>query len=311
MRTRDDAAPGLRRNIERFAEFLTLVGLTALIVGGVGVANAVASYLESKRDVIATLKALGAPARLSVAVYLIQILILAAVGIAIGLVVGALIPFAAGAALRTVLPVTIAGVYPVELLLAAVYGFATALAFALMPLGRAHEVSPTALFRDQVAPARARPRLAYVVAAGAAVLLLAGLAIGLAFDRRVATVFVVAAAAAFVLLRVVADGIMALARRAPRVRSTELRLALGNIHRPGALTPSVVLSLGLGLALVVTLVLIDGNFRRELIGSIPATAPSFFFLDLQSSEIAPFRTFVATRGAARHARSACRCCADA
>jgi putative ABC transport system permease protein len=293
VRTRDDAAPGLRRNIERFAEFLTLIGLTALIVGGVGVANAVASYLETKRDVIATLKSLGAPARLSVTVYLIQILILAAIGIAIGLVIGAAIPFAAGAALRSVLPVTVAGIYPFELMLAAIYGFATALAFALVPLGRAREVSPTALFRDQVSPSAIRPRAAYVIAAGAAMLVLAGLAIGLAFDQRIATVFVAAAAAAFLLLRFVADGIMWLARRAPRVRSTELRLALGNVHRPGALTPSVVLSLGLGLALVVTLVLIDGNFRRELIGSIPASAPSFFFLDLQSSEIEPFRAFVA------------------
>src|SRR4029079_11550863 len=117
-----------------------------------------------------------------------------------------------------------------------------------------------------------------------AILLLAGLAIGLAFDRRIAAVFVVAAAASFLLLRLVALFIMALARRAPRVRSTELRLALGNVHRPGALTPSVVLSLGLGLALVVTLVLIVGNFRRELIGSIPKTAPSFFFLDVRPAD---------------------------
>jgi putative ABC transport system permease protein len=292
LRMRDDAAPGLRRNIERFAEFLTLIGLAALIVGGVGVANAVASYLEGKRDVIATLKCLGAPAGFTVAVYLVQILILAALGIVIGLSIGAVIPFLAGAALHTVLPVTISGVYPFELILAAVYGLATALAFALFPLGRAREVSPTALFRDQVVPARAWPRPAFLIAAAAAILLLAALAIGLAFDRRIAVVFVIAAAAAFLLLRLVALFIMALARRAPSVRSTELRLALANVHRPGALTPSVVLSLGLGLALVVTLVLIDGNFRRELLGSIPKNAPSFFFLDVRQADRPAFEAFV-------------------
>jgi putative ABC transport system permease protein len=292
LRQRDDAAPGLRRNIERFAEFLTLIGLAALIVGGVGVANAVASYLEGKRDVIATLKCLGAPAGFAVTVYLLQIIVLAVLGIAIGLVLGAAIPFAAGAALRSVLPVTISGIYPFELLLAAVYGLATALAFALLPLGRAREVSPTALFRDEVAPVRQWPRPAFLLAAAAAILILAGLAVGLAFDRRIAAVFVVAAAASFLLLRLVAEVIMALARQAPRVGSTELRLALGNVHRPGALTPSVVLSLGLGLALVVTLVLIDGNFRRELIGSIPKTAPSFFFLDVGEADRAAFEAFV-------------------
>jgi putative ABC transport system permease protein len=293
VRTRDDAAPGLRQNIDRFAEFLTLIGLTALVVGGVGVANAVASYLEGKRDVIATLKCLGAPAGFTVAVYLVQIMVLALFGIAIGLLLGALVPFAAGAALRAVLPVTISGVYPFELILAAIYGLATALAFALFPLGRAREVSPTALFRDQVAPARKWPRPAFLIATAAAILLLAGLAIGLAFDRRIAVVFVLAAAASFLLLRIVALLIMALARRAPRVRSTELRLALGNVHRPGALTPSVVLSLGLGLAIVDTLVLIDGNFRRELIGSIPKNAPSFFFIDVRQADRPAFEAFVA------------------
>lgn len=291
--TREDAAPSLRRNIQRFAEFLTLIGLTALVVGGVGVANAVTSFLEGKRDVIATLRSLGASAGFTVTVYLIQILILATLGIVIGLVTGAAIAFVAGAALRTILPVTVAGFYPLELFLASIYGFATALAFALYPLGRAREVSPTALFRDQIAPARSRPSPAFLVATGLAAIALASLAIGLATDRRIAVIFVVAAAASFLLLRLVAAGVMALARRAPRVRSTGLRLALGNIHRPGALTPSIVLSLGLGLTLVVTLVLIDGNLRRTLIGNIPEQAPSFFFLDIQRDIIEDFAALIA------------------
>lgn len=290
--TREDAAPSLRRNIQRFAEFLTLIGLTALIVGGVGVANAVTSFLDGKRDVIATFRSLGASAGFTVNVYLFQILILAGLGIGIGMVAGAAIAFGAGIALQAYLPLTVSGFYPLELSLAAIYGLATALAFALYPLGRAREVSPTALFRDQVAPARNRPGPAYLIAAGLAVLFLASLAIGLAFDRRIATIFVVAAAAAFILLRLVATSLMALAKRAPRVRSTGLRLALGNIHRPGALTPSIVLSLGLGLTLVVTLVLIDGNLRRTLIGSIPAEAPSFFFVDIQRDVLEDFSILI-------------------
>ena len=73
---------------------------------------------------------------------------------------------------------------------------------------------------------------------------------------------------------------MALARRLPRLRSTALRLAIANIHRPGALTPTVVLSLGLGLALLVTVIEIDGNLRREFTAALPDKAPSFFFLDI-------------------------------
>ncbi len=293
VRTRTDAAPGLESNIERFAQFLTLIGLTALVVGGVGVANAVSSYLDGKRGVIATLKCLGAPAGFPVAVYLIEILIIAAIGIAAGLAVGAAIPFLAGSLLEAVVPVAIGGIYPAELALAAVYGFLTALAFALYPLGRAREVSATVLFRDEVAPARRPPPFRYLLAVALALAALAGLAVGLAHEPRIAAIFVGATAGAFLLLRVVAMGVTALARHAPRTRSTELRLALGNIHRPGALTAAVVLSLGLGLTLLVALVLIDGNFRRELFGTIPATAPSFFMLDIQGEEAEQLVAFVA------------------
>lgn len=293
VRDRTDAAPGLEANIQRFAEFLTLIGLTALVVGGVGVANAVSGYLDRKRDVIATFKCLGAPAGFPVAVYLIEILIIAALGIVIGLAIGAVIPYVAGSLLAAVVPVAIGGVYPVELALAAVYGFLTALAFALYPLGRARMVSATALFRAQVSPVRQRPPLRYLAAVALALAALAALAIGLAYDPRIAAVFVAATAGAFLLLRIVAMGVTALARAAPRTGSTMFRLAVGNIHRPGALTPAVVLSLGLGLTLLVALVLIDGNFRRELFGTIPKTAPSFFMLDIQGEEAAALAAFVA------------------
>src|SRR5229473_2734934 len=87
-----NAAPNLQRLIGRVTVFMTLVGLTALLVGGVGVGNAVRGYLGGKTATIATLKCLGAPGRLIFTAYLTQILALAAGGIAIGLVLGALTP---------------------------------------------------------------------------------------------------------------------------------------------------------------------------------------------------------------------------
>ena len=112
-------------------------------------------------------------------------------------------------------------------------------------------------------------------------------------DRKVAAIFVGAAVFAFIVLRGVGSAVQAIAARAPRVRSTALRLAIGNIHRPGALTPSVVLSLGLGLTLLVTLALIDGNLRRQISGSLPALAPNFFFVDIQAAEIDAFAGLIA------------------
>lgn len=285
IRSSDRAAPSLTENVERFSQFLTLVGLTALIVGGVGVANAVRAFLDAKRTTIATFKCLGAPASVVTLIYLIQILLLAVVGITIGLAIGAVAPFVALQFLEGVLPVPKeVAFYPSALLYAALFGLLITFAFAILPLGHAREVPATALFREQSFDNVRLPSWPYLIAAAAALAALAALSIVTAEDRFVAAVFLAAVAAAFVLLRLVAVLIAGLARRSPRVNSPALRLAIGNIHRPGALTPSVVLSLGLGLALLVTLALIDGNMRRQLTGQIARQAPNFFFVDIQNSE---------------------------
>lgn len=294
IRTRSNAAPALSANIERFSQFLLLVGLTSLVVGGVGVANAVRAYLDGKRGVIATFKSLGASGGFVFTVYLVQILIIAGIGIVVGLVAGALMPFAASAALSSILPIpTEAGIYPGALAMAALFGVMVTLAFALIPLGRSRDVPATALFRELGFDGKGLPRLPYVLSAMAIAAALAGIAILTASDRRIAIIFIGAMAFSFVVLRAVGALVQAIARKSPRVRSTALRLAIGNIHRPGALTPSVVLSLGLGLTLLVTLALIDGNLRRQIAGSLPERAPDFFFVDIQGADIDAFAGLLA------------------
>ncbi len=293
IRSRHNASPSLERNIERFTQFLTIVGLTALLVGGVGVGNAVHSHLEKKRESIATMKALGATGRRVFAIYLTQAMIVAAIGSAIGLVIGAALPYAVVGLFGTIIPLPIvAQLQPVELGLAMLYGLVTALAFALWPLGRAHDAPVGALFRDAVAPQAKLPRRIYLVATAVAVVSLAALAVLLAYDRKVAIIYVGCAAAAFLLLRLVATVLMDLARKAPRARSTALRMAVSNIYRPGALTPSIVLSLGLGLALLVTVIQIDGNLQRQFNAELPEKAPSFFFLDIPSGDSERFDAFI-------------------
>ena len=294
IRTRANAAPALSTTIERFSQFLTLVGLTALVVGGVGVANAVRAYLDGKRAVIATFKSLGASGGFVFAVYLIQILLIAAIGIGIGLLVGTLLPFAVDTALQSMVPVPAqGGLYPGALALAALFGLLVTLTFALLPLGRARDVPATALFREMGFESRGLPRRAYVAAALGIAAILAATAILLADDRRIAAIFVGATVFAFLVLRAVSALVQHLARKSPRLRSTALRLAVGNIHRPGALTPSVVLSLGLGLTLLVALALIDGNLRRQIGANLPDRAPNFFFVDIQPADVDAFSALVA------------------
>jgi putative ABC transport system permease protein len=293
IRTRKRASPQLERNVERFSQFLTLVALTSLLVGGVGVANAVASHLARKRDAIATMKALGATGADVFAIYCAQIMLVALFATLIGAAIGAALPFVIVAAFGSIIPLPVAAAfYPGELLLSIVYGLLTALAFALWPLGRAHDVSVSMLFRDTVTGERAWPRRRYVIATALIIAALAALAIVAAYDRRLAAMFVVSAGVIFGALRLVALLTMALARRLPPQRSTLLRLAVTNIHRAGALTPSVVLSLGLGLSLLVTLVEIDGNLHRQFAAALPEKAPSFFFIDIAAANADAFNTFV-------------------
>jgi putative ABC transport system permease protein len=293
IRTRSSASPSLERNVDRFTQFLTLVGLTALLVGGVGVANAVKSHIDRRRDVIATLKALGATGGRVFAIYLTQVLLLSSIGAAIGLALGAGLPFAIAAVFGAVIPLPIApSMHPGELALALGYGLLTALAFALWPLGRAHDIPVSALFRDAIAPERRWPRRRYVVATALVVAVLATTAVAMTYDHRIAAIFVGAAAAVFVTLQLVALLLMAIARRLPHARATALRLAIANIHRPGALTSTIVLSLGLGLALLVTVIEIDGNLRQQIAAALPDRAPSFYFVDIQSADAARFDTFV-------------------
>jgi putative ABC transport system permease protein len=293
LRTRSKASPQLERNVERFSQYLTLVGLATLLIGGVGVANAVASHLARNRDTIATLKALGASGGGIFAVYCTEVLAVALFATLLGAALGAALPFVIVYFFGAILPLPVEpAVQPGVLALAVVYGVLTALAFSLWPLGRAHDISVSMLFRDQVAGERSWPRTRYIAASAAIIAVLAALAVFTTYDRRIAGFFLAAAAAVFVLLRLVAALVMAMARRAPRQNSTMLRLAIANIHRAGALTPSVMLSLGLGLAMLVTIAEIEGNLHREFAAALPDKAPSFFFLDIPASQADRFDAFI-------------------
>lgn len=293
VRARGNASPQLERSITRFTQFLTLVGLAALLVGGVGVANAIKSHLDERRDVIATFKALGATGREVFTIYLVQVLALAILGSLIGLAIGAALPFIIVGVFGKILPLPVEATFHAgELALAFLYGLLTALAFGLWPLGRVHDVPVAALFREGVTSEFRWPRRRYIALMAAVIALLIAVAIGLAYDKRVATVFVISSIGIFALLRGIASALMALARSLPRPRFTMLRLAIANIHRPGALTPSVVMSLGLGLAVLVTITQIDGNLRRQFMAALPEHAPSFYFIDIPAADSTRFSDFL-------------------
>ncbi len=293
MRDASQAEQGVDEAVRQTSLFLVLVGLSALLVGGIGVATGVRAWLAGRARTIATLRCLGAPARLIFQLFLLQLLGLCGVGIGIGLLIGAALPILVILVFGPILPVpTAAGLYPSPLLLAGLYGLLTAGAFALRPLAQAASIPGAALFRGAIPPAGGPGRR--MIAANAALgLALAGTIILTARDRRFALGFSIAALIALALFAACAWGLMGLARRIPIRRPIWLRLGITNLHRPAAPTPMLLVALGLGLTTLAAVTLIEGNIRAQFDTGLARNAPSFFFIDIQNDQLAQFETIVA------------------
>jgi putative ABC transport system permease protein len=289
VRDREGSSPGLRRFVENMGMFLALVGLMALVVGGVGVGNAVGNYLQGKTGVIATLKILGADSKTVFAIYLAQVLMLTFAAIVAGLALGLGAAFASTELVKTVFPVPIAFSFaPLPLVTAALFGLAVALMFSLWPLAKAKNLPPTRLLRAVVSGRPAKPewkfRLAVFALAAAA---MAG-AIAASPWKGMAAGFVAGAVAVLLVLRGAGAAVSRLAARLPHNRRPALRLAIANLHRPGAATGAVVVSLGLALTLFVLIGLSGANLSARINEQIPEQAPAFFIIDVQKTQVAAF-----------------------
>lgn len=289
---RSNGAPGTRRFIERMGQFLTLVGLASLVIAGIGVGNGVASYLENKRKSIATLKVLGADSSVIFRIYFLQIIFVATIAITAGLIVGSIAPSLITLLAGDVLPVSPGfAVYPLPLLISAAYGLLIAIAFALPPLSKAKTVSSAGLFRNNQGHwARLDKASAlWVLASGLAIV---GIAIITAREPFFSFAFIIASLLLLAILSAIAWVIRNIAMRIPRPKTPLLRLAITNLHRPGAQTSALVVALGLGLTLFVTLAAIQSSINNEIDNNVPEKAPSFFALDIPRSEAANFEQTV-------------------
>ena len=280
-----DPSPRVRKTLERLQQFLTLLGLTALLVGGVGVANAVETFVDRRRKVIATMKSLGAPARVVFQIFFVQVAVMAAIGVAIGLALGQIVPWLLHARFAHVLP------FPAELSLSpwsfangAIYGLMVAALFTLWPLGLAERISPAELFRDEVVEHRGWPRRNLMLLTGAIALALAAMVILSSDSHRIAAWFVGGLVVIFGAFMGLGQLVTWLARRAPRSRWPELAIAVGNIGAPGGLTRSVVLSLGAGLSLLVAVALTDSSLVNEMTTRLPERSPNYFVLDIPKGD---------------------------
>jgi len=296
IRDQSDPSPGVSRNLRRLSDFLTLVGLTALLTGGIGVANSVSAFIERKRKTIAAYKALGASASLIARSFLLQVLIVALIGIAIGLVAGGGLPFLATSLIGDALPLQLeAGIYPAPLILATAYGLLITLIFVLWPLGRTQQIRAGELLREQIEKKAGIPPLAFAAGSAVSAIVLGLMAVFLSQQPDIAAIALGAVAGAFILFAGLGYAFQKLAGVIPRPRQPELALALGNIAGPAALTRTVTLSLGAGLTLLTAIALVNVSLTEELRTQMPERAPSHFFLGINKDDYSGFSELVAEK----------------
>ena len=293
-RTSDQASASLKRAIARLGQFLSLVGLAALVIAGVGVGSGVAAYLDGKTQIVATLKVLGASSSAIATVFVMQLAMVALVGIGGGLALGAATPAIVAGLAGDALPVPPrVAIYPQPLLVAAALALLVGALFALPALARARRVPAATLLRG-VLSGRRWPSGGVVIAMTGQIAALVALAILSADDRRLAAWFVAATTALLLGLWALGLLIRFAATRIPRPRRPLLRLALGNLHRPGAQTDRLVVAIGLGLSLFVALATIDSSLSAELRGTAPDKAPRLVAIDLPSTNEQSFSIAIHT-----------------
>ena len=279
----ENGVPGAERTLALISSLLTFVAAGILLIGCVGVSSGVSAWLDRKRHNIAILKSLGAPPPMVLCIYLVQVAGAAGIGAGAGLILGSVLYAAALPHLGDWLLVD-QTLRAAPLLVAGGFGFLAALLFSLPPLARAEIQGPQILFRSDLTPGRGRPRPRRLVALAAVSLALAALFVAATPLPIVAVLFIAAAAlavAAFLLLgRLTAIAARTAVRRSAVRGRPLLRLALANLHRPGAPTAPLILAAGLCLTLIVAVEGLRQNADRHLSMTLPASAPEFVILNI-------------------------------
>ena len=289
LRHHSSGSSGFRNFIARTETFLTLVSLTALLIGGLGVSSAVRAWLTSRMPVLATLKSLGAPAPLIFWVYFLQVMILTAIGISIGLTLAVLTPWVAKLLLSNVVAVPIeAHIFPLPLMAAAGFGLLTSIGFSVWPLGKAREVKPSQLFRSLITVPTGRPKKRYLTVIALASIGLMVLTLAATTSPVLTLGFSFGVLGSLAVLALMAEFVIRVITKLPKTRfmpqSTALRLAVAAITRPGNNTRSIVITFGLGLTVLVTIAVSEFNMSRQINTRLADEAPAWFFIDIQPQQ---------------------------
>ena len=298
VRTVADTEREFTQAVARLADFLSIVGLIALLLGGIGVASGVHAFVSAKIDTVAVLRCLGATSRQVVTLYVVQAAAMGLVGAVAGAALGVAVQFLLPRALGEFLPIDVVlAVEPVPLLLGLATGVWVALIFSLRPLLALRRISPLQAIRrsadDAAIPSEWRDPVRLTVD-GLLVASIVGIVISRMGSLRDGALTSAGIAGVVLVLWAAATACIALARRVPRPSwPFTLRQGIANLHRPANQTRPVTLALGFGAFLLSTVYLVQANLLRQVEATEGASAGNLLFFDVQEDQAAPLDSLLA------------------
>jgi putative ABC transport system permease protein len=315
-----DAQPQLKQFLDQLSRYLGLVGLTALFIGGLGVAMSIHAFMREKFKTIAILKTLGADSSMLIGVYVLQAIGLGLIGSVAGMLLGIVLqqvlpPLLAGGFVRGLLDqvgatTDLSAVSVGPLVKGGALGLLTTLLFALWPLLRIRDISASAIFRRDVDPVSGSMRSAWgsmawlrdrftLTAGGALFCGLAGLAMWQAGSWRIGGWYIAGVVAAILALVACSRGLVWGLRMMPKPASVSLRYAIGNVLRPGGHTTGMLVAIGISVMVILTVSLVEQALLHQVGETRPVDAPTFFFIDLQPDQTDGFATLVGKKTGGR------------
>jgi putative ABC transport system permease protein len=300
VETSAEAQPMLRRALGRAERFLGLVALLSLLIGGIGVAQAVRAWLAGRLDAIAVLRALGVRPREVFFLYLAQTVLLALIGSVLGAVAGVLATRSLPGFLGNLLPVQVeVGWQPAVMMRGVALGIGVAVIFAIRPLVDVLRVPPVRVLRRDADPLPVNRK----VAAALFAVLVVGVTLTAAFQSGSVvrgSEFAIGLIVATAALALGAWAVVRMVARVPRdLGAVALRHGLAALARPGSGTLGAVVALGLGVLTVLGMFLIQSRLSAQLEADLPGDAPTVFLIDIQPEQWDGVRAVLADSGAER------------
>lgn len=284
LRSFANASPQLANQIKRFGEILGLSSFITLFIGALGISYAISRFIEKKQITIATLKALGASHNTILMLFGLQITALAIIGIALGVLVGVILPYGLNEAVKSLLPLPLGQVFsPKAIALGAAYGLLISALAAILPLSRVKFVKVAALYRDE----RKSVRYSAATITSFFALLVAVIALALftAHQKLAMLAFFAGMAVVYGLLWLFIYGFN---KFAAQIKHPLLQ----QFSRSKGFYGKLMLTLSMGLTLITVLFLVDGTLAKQLDNVNQNATPAFFFVDIPRQEEENFEKLV-------------------